>query len=229
MKLQNALFASILLAGGLLAVPAFAADNAGDSTLSSGTRTDVVAEGPDGGRPEWKGEHKARMTDDQLIQMAALKDKFLSSTATQRTQLMSLHRQLKSALAKPEISRAEVLGIQGQMNSIHDDLATKKLNNKLDFIALLTPEQKEHFRHHMLVSNAFGGHDGHGGGGAGGACGGGGHGHHGGGGHHKMGGPGGPGGPGGGPRVGFDQGQGPGPVAFDAPEGFMGPEGPDGQ
>ncbi len=224
MKLQNALFANILLAGGLLAIPALAADKAGDATLSSGTRTDVVADGPGGERPEWKGEHKARMTDDQLVQMAALKDKFLSSTAAQRDQLMSLHRQLKSALAKPEISRSEVLGIQGQMNSIHDDLATKKLNNKLDFIALLTPEQKEHFRHHMLVSNAFGGH--HGPGGGGGACGGGGHEHHGRG-HHKMGGPGGPVGPGGGPRVGFDQGQGPGPVAFDAP--FMGPEGPDGE
>ena len=225
MKLQNALFANILMAGGLLAVPVFAADNLGDATMSSGTSTDVVAEGPGGERPEWKGEHKPRMTDDQLIQMAALKDKFLSSTASQRTQLEALHRQLKSALAKSDINRSEVLSIQSQMNSVHDDLATKKLNNKLDFIALLTPEQKEHFRHHMLVSNAFGGHHGHGG--ACGGGGGGGRGHHGGG-HHKMGGPGGPDGPGGpGPRLGFDQEQGPGgpgPIAFDAPD-FAGPDG----
>jgi len=221
MKLQNALFANILLAGGLLAVPAIAADN-NDATLSSGTRTDVVAEGPGGGgeHPDWK---KPRMSDDQLIQMAALKDKFLSSTASQRDNLQALHRQLKGALAKSDINRSEVLSIQSQINSVRDDLANKKMNNKLDFIALLTPEQKEHFRHHMLVANAFGGHHGHGGGGS---CGGGG-GHHGhGGGHHhghKMGGPGGPGGPGGGSRVGFE-GEGPGPVAFEGP-GFMGPDG----
>lgn len=232
MKLQNALFANILLAGGLLAVPAMAADS-NDATLSSGTRTDVVAEGPGGGggeRPDWK---KPRMSDDQLIQMAALKDKYLSSTASQRDNLQALHRQLKTALAKPEINRSEVLSIQSQMNSVRDDLSNKKMANKLDFIALLTPEQKEHFRHHMLVSNAFGGH-GHFGK-RGGGCGGG-H-HHGGpGGHHhghKMGeagpqGPGGPGGPGGAPRLGFG-GDGPGPVAFDAPDaGFMGPDGPDG-
>ncbi len=234
MKLQNALFANIFLAGGLLAVPAIAADN-NDATLSSGTRTDVVAEGPGGGggeRPDWK---KPRMSDEQLIQMAALKDKFLTSTASQRDNLQALHRQLKSALAKSDINRSEVLSIQSQMNSVRDDLANKKMNNKLDFIALLTPEQKEHFRHHMLVSNAFGGHGDWGKGG--GVCGGGHH-RHGGpggfggpGGHHhgpKMGEGGGPGGPGGAPRLGFGD-DGPGPVAFDAPDGgFMGPDGSDG-
>lgn len=157
MKLSNALFANILLAGGLLAVPAIAAGNDNNATLSSGTKTDVIAEGPGGGgeRADWK---KPRMSDDQLIQMAALRDKFLSSTASQKDQLQALHRQLRSALAKTDINRSEVLSIQSQMNSIHDDLANKKMANKLDFIALLTPEQKEHFRHHMLVANAFGGH-----------------------------------------------------------------------
>ncbi len=232
MKLQNALFANILLAGGLLAVPAMAADN-NDATLASGTRTDVVAEGPGGPggeRPDWK---KPRMSDDQLIQMAALKDKFLTSTASQRDNLQALHRQLKAALAKPDINRSEVLSIQSQMNSVRDDLANKKMANKLDFLALLTPEQKEHFRHHMLVSNAFGGH-GHFGKGGGG-CGGGHYGHGGPGGHHhhgrkmgEAGGPQGPGGPGGGPRVGFG-GEGPGPVAFDAPDGGFMADGPDAQ
>ncbi|CAN5408021.1 hypothetical protein BH10CYA1_BH10CYA1_01190 [soil metagenome] len=236
MKLQNALFANILLAGGLLAVPAMAADN-NDSALSSGTRTDVVAEGPGGGgggeRPDWK---KPRMSDDQLIQMAALKDKYMASTASQRDNLQALHRQLTSALAKADINRSEVLSIQSQMNSVRDDLSNKKMNNKLDFIALLTPEQKEHFRHHMLVSNAFGGHGQWGKGGGG--CGGGHHGYGGPGGpggpgghhhDHKMGeagGPQGPGGPGGGPRVGFG-GDGPGPVAFDAPDGGFMTDGPD--
>jgi Spy/CpxP family protein refolding chaperone len=233
MKLSNALFANVLLAGGLLAVPAIAADNNNNATLSSGTKTDVIAEGPGGGgeRPDWK---KPRMSDDQLIQMAALKDKFLSSTASQRDQLQALHRQLRTALAKTDINRSEVLSIQSQMNSIRDDLANKKMNNKLDFIALLTPEQKEHFRHHMLVANAFGGHGhwGRGGGGCGGPGGPGGPGGH----HHhhgprmgEAGGPEGPGAPGGGPRLGLEGG-GPGPVAFEAPDaGFMGPEGPDGE
>lgn len=222
MKLQNALFANVLMAGGLLAVPAFAADNS-DATLASGTRTDVLAQGPGGGgeRPDWK---KPRMTDDQLIQMAALKDKYLTATASQKTNLMSLHRQLKSALAKPEINRSEVLSIQSQINSVKDDLATKKLNSKLDFIALLTPEQKEHFRHRMLVSNAFGGH--HGRFGKGG-CGGG---HHHGRGHHggfKMG-EGGPAAPGGGTRIGFEgDAEGPGPLAFDAPDNAFSPDGPE--
>jgi len=238
MKLSNALFANVLLAGGLLAVPAMAVENK-DATLSSGTRADVIAEGPGGGGGDHHDWKKPRMTDDQLIQMAALKDKYLSSTASQRDQLEALHRQLRTALAKPEINRSEVLSIQSQMNSIRDDLATKKMNNKLDFIALLTPEQKDHFRHHMLIANAFGG--GHGSWGHGGGCGGGGF--HGRGGHHHHGprmgaggpagpegpgGPGGPGAPGGAPRLGFD-GDGPGPLAFDAPDaGFMGPDGPDG-
>lgn len=227
MKLSNAIFANVLLAGGLLAVPAFAANN-NDATISGATRTDVVAEGRGGGgeegregRPDWK---KPRFTDDQLIQMAALKDRFATTTASQKAQIMSLHRQLRGAMAKADINRSEVLSLQSQINTIHDDLATKKMNEKLDFIALLTPEQKEHFRHHMLVANAFGGHQGgwgHGGGG----CGAGGHGggeHHG---HHHMGqrGPGGPGGPGGGARVGFE-GQGPGPVAFEGPEPMEGPD-----
>ncbi|HEY9776811.1 MAG TPA: Spy/CpxP family protein refolding chaperone [Planktothrix sp.] len=181
---------NLALALSVFAAPAFAADsldNSDMSQLASTPRTAVVtAEGEDadGKGGEGKGwRHGPNFTDDQLEKMAALKDQYMQKTASQKDQIRLLHRQLREALAKENVDRSGAQSILSQINSIHSDLASKGLDFKLDMMNILTPEQREHMRRHMLMANAFGGgHHHHGRGGCGG-------------GHER--GHGGPGGPGG--------------------------------
>ena len=219
MKLLGTMAANLFLAGTLLAIPAFAAEsNSESNTLASAPNTVALGDkdgGPGGEKHEWS--HRPHMTDEQLERFAALRNQFIDSTTAQRTQGMALKRQLHTALAKVDVNRQEVLAIQSQINAVHSDLALKKMNFKLDGLAVLTPEQREHFRRHMLMANAFGGHHGHGGPGG---CGGGGgeRGHH----HHGHGG-------GGRGRVGFEGPGGPGGPEFGgrpSPVGFEGPGAP---
>jgi Spy/CpxP family protein refolding chaperone len=157
----------------VFASPALAADT---NIVSNDVNSDQIAAAPSTAVPvaDNAEDHHGRQhwfSDDQLEKMAALKDSFIQKTSSQHTQLMLLHRQLREALAKPDVDRSAAQSIQSQINSVQNDLAAKHLDFKLDMMAILTPEQREHMRKHMLMENAWGGmghhHHGCGGGGGG--------------------------------------------------------------
>ncbi len=101
------------------------------------------------------------LTDSQLEKVAALKDKGRLETATQKAQLKTLNDQLKVAITKPEVNQAEAMQVQSKINDLRSQLANEKLQQRIDFMAILTPEQKDTLRHKMLASEAFGMGGGH--------------------------------------------------------------------
>ena len=102
------------------------------------------------------------LTDAQLEKVAALKDKGRLETATQKAQLKTLNDQLKIALTKPEVDKSEAMSVQRKINDLRAQLSNEKLQQRIEFMSILTPEQKETLRHKMLVSEAFGMGGGHG-------------------------------------------------------------------
>lgn len=125
--------------------------------------------------------HRAKFSDEQLQKMSSLKNQFLDNTASKRAELDSLGRQMKDVFTAKDVDRAKANDLESRISAVKADLDKARLNFKLDMLAVLTPEQRDGMRRHML-EGGFGGHHRHHG-----------FGHHG----HFKGGPGGPGGPGG--------------------------------
>jgi Spy/CpxP family protein refolding chaperone len=153
----------------LIAAPVLAANGgtAGGGSVDGHTIAQKKLGDCAGGACERGG--KMGFSDSQLEKMSSLKNQFLDKTASGRTEIETLHRQLREVLSQPTIDRAKAEGIQNKINSIKADMSNARLNLRIDEIAVLTPEQREAMRHRMLVSEAFGGgrfgHHRHGGGG----------------------------------------------------------------
>lgn len=199
---------SLVLTSIMVAAPALAADD----TAPGATQPDHfrmskrIAEGGPGAR------EKFGLSDDQLEKMSSLNNKFKDSIGAQKTQLGSLHRQLKDVFAQPQLDRAKAVDLQTKINALKAEISIAKLNFKMDKLSILTPEQREKIRHRLLVSQAMGGKMQ----GPGGHCSGGGHSRGRMGGHHFRGhsGPGAPGmhRPGGSGKFGFNNPGAPGSV-----------------
>jgi Spy/CpxP family protein refolding chaperone len=104
---------------------------------------------------------KLGLTDDQLTKIASLKDQGRVTTAPQKAQLRGLNDQLKDVLTKPELDKQQALSIESKINDLRAQLANERLEQRIDFMSILTPQQKDTLRHKMLVSEAFGGSGGH--------------------------------------------------------------------
>jgi Spy/CpxP family protein refolding chaperone len=164
--MKHNVICNLALAFSVLATPAFAAsglENANDNELAATPRTAVIAAEGEGDKDsEGHGRHhRPSFSDDQLEKIAALKDQYMQKTASQKSQVRLLHRQLREAMASETVDRSRAQQILSQINSIHSDLASKGLDFKIDMMSILTPEQREHMRRHMLMENAFGGGWGH--------------------------------------------------------------------
>jgi Spy/CpxP family protein refolding chaperone len=130
---------------------------------------DTSANGADGGSGRMIAQNKVeggggsfhrpgmRLSDSQLEKIASLKNQYLDKTGGERTELGSLHRQLKEVLSQSSIDRSKAEAIQAKINSLKGELSTAKLDLRIDEISTMTPEQREQMHHHMLVAEAFGG------------------------------------------------------------------------
>lgn len=152
---------NVAVAGLLIAAPALAANT---TSGAPGAKVPVAAK-CDGGACEkgggghWNrgGGHHMDLSDAQLEKMSTLRNKFLDSTASQRTELETLYRQMKGVFTRADVDRNQALEIQSKINATKANLATARLNLKLEELSVLTPDQREKLRHRMLVSEAFGG------------------------------------------------------------------------
>lgn len=155
-QLFNAAIASLLIAA-----PVLAADGATVNGAEGGPDRMTASKRLECSGSSFRHDKRFSFSDSQLEKMASLKTQFLDKTAGERSELGTLHRQMKDVLSQTQIDRSKAEAIQSKINSIKDDLSNAKLNLKLDEIAALTPEQREQMRHRMLVSEAFGGRFGH--------------------------------------------------------------------
>jgi Spy/CpxP family protein refolding chaperone len=145
---------TLLVATTLIGLPAMAQSNVEKAQV-----TQVKVGGPSCARAgfERKGQFgkKLGLTDSQLEKIATLKDESRISMAPEFAQMKELRDQLKIAITKSDVSAQEDLALQGKINSLRDQISNQKLQEKLNFMAILTPEQRETIRHKMLVSEAF--------------------------------------------------------------------------
>lgn len=157
---------TLVIASTLIGIPAFAQTSSG---TASGVgvekaQVNVSAKSCHGGKFERRGSFgkKLGLTDTQLEKIASLKDKSRVETAAQKAQLKALSDQLKLVVTRPDANSQEAFQVQSKINDLRSQLANEKLQQRLDFMAVLTPEQKETIRHKILVSEAFGGERGRG-------------------------------------------------------------------
>jgi len=133
--------------------------------------------GCDGGCPL---EGPLALTDDQFAKMYTLKEDMMDKMAPKMAQMSIVHRHLKDALMADNIDSKKVHDLQNDLNALHSDMSSIRLDNKLAMASVLTADQRKALRVAMEKRAVQGG----------------GHRHHHGWGmmHHHMGGPGGPGG-----------------------------------
>ena len=163
MKISKQVLCNVLALASLAALPAMAADgNVGATVVSKGapqvcTRGGACKEGRSVSMKRGGFGPRLKLSDDQLEKIAALKNQLKTEVSPEVAQLKSLKFQLKDEMMKPEVNKEKALSLESNINSIKADIATKGLNNRIDRLAVLTPEQKEILRHKMLAREAFGG------------------------------------------------------------------------
>lgn len=183
---MNRLLPVIASAVTLLSIaPAFSADGpSAEEIVAQANTTQVKVDGGPG------AHERLNLSDAQLEQLRALKDKFFAANAPKKAQLQVLRNQLRSEMTKENIDKSAVLSVQSQINELQADLANSRIAQMIDAQQVFTPEQRKLMHSRMLHHGFRGGFGRHHRGGHGGSgCGPGGCGGHGGkfGGHGKLG------------------------------------------
>jgi Spy/CpxP family protein refolding chaperone len=146
---------TLLIASTMIGLPAMAQGNVEKAQVSQ-----VKVGGQTCARASYekRGEFgkKLGLTDSQLEKIATLKDQSRIEMAPEYAQMRGLRDQLKVAITKSDVSAQEDMSVQEKINTLHSQIANQKLQEKLNFMAILTPEQRETLRHKMLVSEATG-------------------------------------------------------------------------
>lgn len=165
MRILSTLFSTIALACALVGSQAKAADlplvddgSASDPEIAYTARTTVLTSdaGPPG--PGGPACHGMSFSTEQLEKLAALKNDFLDGIGPKVVQLKSYERHLKLEMAAQDVDKDKVLQLQAKINGLKADLATSRVKFHLDKLALMTPDQRETIRRHMLLKCVFGHH-----------------------------------------------------------------------
>ena len=160
---------TLIITSTLIGIPAFAADNtcSAGAGVANTANTQVKIGGAkcsgEGFKRHGQFGKRLGLTDEQLLKISTMKDQYRLSSAGQKAETKVLSDQLKNVLTAPQLDKAQALSIQTKLNDVKDKLSNEKLQFRMDFISVLTPQQKEIVRHKMLVSEVFGGgeHMGH--------------------------------------------------------------------
>lgn len=126
----------------------------------------IVAQAPPAstlqlGAPQNAERAALRLTDAQLEQLRALKDKYFADNTMKRAQLKVLKGQLRSEMTKETIDRNAVLGVQAKINALQADISNARIAQMLDASAVFTPEQRKAMHSRMLRRGmGFGGQHG---------------------------------------------------------------------
>lgn len=152
-------FLPLLAAASLfVSVPAFAAD-----VVATPSAEDIVvaqATPPAGASLDVQrrpAHPRFTLSDAQLEQLHAIKNKYFEANATKKAQLSVLKNQLKSELIKENVDRSAVMNIQNQINALKNDLSNARLAQMLDAQSVFTPEQRKQM-HSRMLRGGFGFH-----------------------------------------------------------------------
>ena len=151
---------TLIITSTLVGIPAFAADNSSSASLIAGGANKQVKIGAkcSGDSFQRHGQFGKRLglTDEQLLKISTMKDQYRVTSAGQKAETRLLSDQMNNILTSPQLDKAQTLSIQTRLNDVKDKLSNEKLQFRIDFMSVLTPEQKEIVRHKTLVSEVFG-------------------------------------------------------------------------
>jgi len=125
---------------------------------STETTTTTVAVNEASGTPNWdypaeRGPwpKKLGLTDEQMTQLVSLKSEYVVNTAKQKAELQANIKKMVLLMTEPKLDKQAVFSLNDKINSIKSSLADAHVNQMLSVMNVMTPQQREQMRHHMLV------------------------------------------------------------------------------
>jgi Spy/CpxP family protein refolding chaperone len=103
---------------------------------------------------------RPNLSDSQIQQLRALRDKYSVDTATKKAQLKVLHHQVMEQLGQASIDKSSVLATQDKINALRTDLSNARLSMMLEASNVFTPEQRAQMKNRMM-RGGFRHHGGH--------------------------------------------------------------------
>jgi Spy/CpxP family protein refolding chaperone len=91
-----------------------------------------------------------KFTDDQLERMHTIRSKFEDSRGARAVEIHKLHRQIFDSLNTSSPDKAAIMALQGKINALEADQANERVQMMMDTHQILTPEQRQVMRHHLL-------------------------------------------------------------------------------
>jgi Spy/CpxP family protein refolding chaperone len=102
-----------------------------------------------GGAPRCPAQ-PIELTDAQAEKIHSLREQFLDVCGPKMLEVRSKQRKLRDVLMSADIDQQQAKNLQSEINSLKDDLNNLKLENRLSYLSVLTPEQRKEIRSRML-------------------------------------------------------------------------------
>ncbi|MBX9687360.1 MAG: periplasmic heavy metal sensor [Candidatus Obscuribacterales bacterium] len=99
---------------------------------------------------------QSSFSDDQLEKMYKIKTDFMDKAGPKGMELKSQERALRDLLTQPEFDKSKAQALQGKINTLRDDLANLKLEQRMDLLNTLTSEQRKELRRSYVKFMDFG-------------------------------------------------------------------------
>jgi len=132
--------------------------NAQTDQTTNTSETVVISEVP--GTPNWdypaeRGPwpEKLGLTDDQMSQLVSLKSDYKINTAKQKAELESNMKKMVLLMTAPKLDKQAILSLNEKIDSLKATRADARVDQMLSVMNIMTPQQREQMRHHMLVQS----------------------------------------------------------------------------
>ena|ERR1700722_5728852 len=116
----------------------------------------IVSETPAGS--DWAiagrrgSEHdKLNLNDEQREQLVTLKSAYAVKTAKEKAELQADKKQMMLLMTQPTIDKQAVLSLNDKIKSLKSDLSDARVNHMMNAMNVMTAQQREKVRHHMLA------------------------------------------------------------------------------
>jgi Spy/CpxP family protein refolding chaperone len=101
------------------------------------------------GHEDWS--QKLGLTEDQMTKLVDLKSDYNINTAKQKAEVEADKKKLILLMTEAKIDKQAVTALNDKIVSLKANISDARLNKMLSVMNILTPEQREKVRHHMLV------------------------------------------------------------------------------
>ncbi|MDZ4836820.1 MAG: Spy/CpxP family protein refolding chaperone [Candidatus Melainabacteria bacterium] len=153
MRLSNFLL-TVSISTFMIAAPAVA-DIEPDSlenaeVIERPTNVFLAVNSTDGRFPKVGFMHNLDLTDEQMQNMVALRDRLQIATAAKGAEIKSLMHEIASQLSQPSIDKKAVNELHDKSTKLHAELSNEHHKFMTDTAEILTPEQRKKLYNGML-------------------------------------------------------------------------------